>query len=146
VKQATILFLLALGGLWLAHLHVTAQTYHPVVRMTSSDGLAYTVLLDPTAQRLACGEANRRFIQPVTAACKECEVVFARCERRLEGLELALRRQDPIPHYIVTSPGVRIAVIGPAPDARSRCDSIAGDVLRRGVRRALCVHPSLASS
>jgi hypothetical protein len=146
VKQATILFLLALGGLWLAHLHVTAQTYHPVVRMTSSDGLVYTALLDATAERRTCGEANRRFIQPVTAACKECQVVFARCERQLEGLELALSRRDPIPHYFVSSPGVRLAVIGPAPAARSTCDSIAGDILRRGVRRASCVHPSLASS
>ena len=65
MKQAIIAALLIAAGAVLAHLHVVAQTYHPVVRLAAPDGLTYTALQDPTSERQACGEANERFIVPL---------------------------------------------------------------------------------
>ena len=75
---------------WLAHLHVVSQAYHPVVRLSSPDGLVYTAVQDARRERRACGAANERFLDPVKQGCKQCKVEIARCERQLEGFELAL--------------------------------------------------------
>lgn len=141
MKQALIALVLIAIGSWLAHLHVASQTYHPVVRLTSSDGLVYTTVQDEVHERRACGEANDRFLKPIKETCKECQVVFARCERKLEGLEAALADNEPVPHYQVLAPGLRIAVVGPAAAAKASCEFIAGDMVRRGVRAAACVYP-----
>ena len=144
MKKAFTLLLLSALGLWLAHLHVAAQSYVPVVKIDAPDELSYTAVLDTTPQRQACKEANRRFIEPLKARCPDCAVVFARCERELRGLELALKRDDPIPHPVVLSPGLRIAVVGALQKAQSSCRAIAGGIARQGPS-ASCVPPRAAS-
>ena len=57
MKQAIIAMVLIGAGALLAHLHVASQTYHPVVRLTSSDGLVYTTVQDEVGERRACGAA-----------------------------------------------------------------------------------------
>lgn len=141
MKQALIALVLIAIGSWLAHLHVASQTYHPVVRLTSSDGLVYTTVQDEVHERRACGEANDRFLKPIKETCKQCQLVFARCERKLEGLEQALADGAAVPLYQVFAPGLRIAIAGPAPAAKASCDFIAGDMVKRGVRSAACVYP-----
>jgi len=115
MKQAIIALVLIAVGSWLAHLHVASQTYYPVVRLTSSDGLVYTTVQDDLQERRACGAANERFLKPIKEACKQCQVVFA--------------------------PGLRIAIAGPAPAAKASCEYIAGDMVKRGQRTAACVFP-----
>jgi len=141
MKQAIIALVLIAVGSWLAHLHVASQTYHPVVRLTSSDGLVYTTVQDEVSERRACGAANDRFLKPIKESCKQCQLVFARCERTLEGLEAALADGAALPHYQVFAPGLRIAIVGPAPAAKASCDFIAGDMVKRGLRSAACVYP-----
>ena len=141
MKQALIALVLIAIGSWLAHLHVASQIYHPVVRLTSSDGLVYTTVQDEVHERRDCGAANDRFLKPIKEACKQCQVVFARCERKLEGLEEALANGAAVPLYQVFAPGLRIAISGPAPAAKASCDYIAGDMVKRGVRSAACVYP-----
>ena len=41
-------------------------------------------------------------------------MVFARCERKLEGFEAALADGAAVPYYQVFAPGLRIAIDGPA--------------------------------
>ena len=65
MKQALIALLLIAVGSWLAHLHVASQTYYPVVRLTSPDGLVYTTVQDEVQERRACGAANDRFLKPI---------------------------------------------------------------------------------
>lgn len=127
---------------WLAHLHVVSQTYHPVVQLASPDGLVYTAVQDAKHERRACGEANDRFLGPVKQGCKDCRVVIARCERELEGLELAVHEGRRIPHHLIRGPGVRMAIVGPAQAAKASCEQIAGEMLRSGLRSAACVYPS----
>jgi hypothetical protein len=145
MKQAIIALLLIAVGSWLAHLHVVSQTYHPVVRLASpGEGLTYTTVQDAVAERRACGAANDRFLKPVKELCKECQVVYARCERKLDGFEAALADGDPGPYYQVFGPGLRIAIVGPAVPAKASCEFIARDMVKRGVRSAACIYPKPA--
>jgi hypothetical protein len=126
---------------WLAHLHVVAQSYHPVVRLSSPDGLVYTAVLDARQERQACGAANDRLLNPVKQGCKQCKVEMARCERQLEGLELAVYERRKIPHHVVSGPGVRMAIAGPTEIAKATCDQIASLMVRSGLSAA-CLSPS----
>lgn len=141
INAAIAVVLIAISA-WLAHLHVVAQIYHPVVRLSSPDGLVYTALQDARQERQACGEANTRFLGPVKLGCKDCKVIVARCERELEGIELALHEGKRIPHHLVSGPGVRMAIAGPAEMAKASCEHIVGEMRRNGLRTAVCVYPS----
>ncbi len=141
MKQALIVIVLIAAGAWLAHLHVAAQTYHPVVQVLAPEGLTYTAVQDPTSERSACGAANDRFLGPLKAQCKQCQVVYARCARSLEGLELSILEGTPIPQHLVYAPGLRIAIAGPAAMAKASCDFLVGDLVKRGVRSAACIYP-----
>jgi hypothetical protein len=127
---------------WLAHLHVVSQSYHPVVRLASPDGLTYTAVQDAKHQRQACGAANERFLRPVKDTCKDCQVEIARCERQLEGFELDLYQHRRIAQYIVDGPGVRMAIAGPARKAQASCEQIASQMVRSGLHSAACVPPA----
>ena len=141
MKQAILVIVLILAGAWLAHLHVASQTYHPVVQVLAPEGLTYTAVQDPTSERGACGAANDRFLGPLKAQCKQCQVLYARCARSLEGLELAVLQGAPISQHVVYAPGLRIAIAGPAGTAKASCDFLVSDLVKRGVRDAACVYP-----
>ena len=140
-KRILAATLLAAGAL-IGHLHASMQTYHPVMKVATPEGVTYTVVLDPTPSRPACGNAGRTFLEPVRQQCPECEVVSARCESELQDLELALESEQPLPLYVVTMPGARVAIAAEASRARAACDLIAGDAVRRGAARANCIFPA----
>lgn len=127
---------------WLAHLHVVSQSYHPVVRLASPDGLVYTAVQDAKHERRECGAANERFLQPVKKTCKDCQVEIARCERHLEGFELDIYERRKTSEYVVFGPGVRMAIAGPARKAQASCEQIASQMVRSGLRSAACVPPA----
>jgi len=142
MKQAIIAALLIAAGAVLAHLHVVAQTYYPVVHVTTPEGLEYTAVFEPTDERRACGAKNDGFVAPFKSMCKDCEVIVARCERELDGLELALSEGKAIPYHRVFAPGLRVAISGPADIAKQGCDYIAAELIKRGTRPVACVYPS----
>lgn len=135
-----IVILLAVAG-GLAHLHVAAQSYYPVAQVLTPDGFTYTIVQKVRDERGACGEANERFLDPVKGACKDCKVLYARCERQLTGVALALSKGYGEPHYMVVSPGLRMKVEGPRGKARSVCDQIAADIAKLGYDSAACIYP-----
>src|SRR5919199_3540202 len=96
-KKLFAVVVLAIGALF-AHLYAQTQRYHPVVKIAVPGGIIYTAVFEDTAERQACGEAGKRFIEAVRSGCTDCQVVSARCKRELAGLELALSRRDPIAH------------------------------------------------
>lgn len=136
------MLLLAAGVL--AHLHVAAQVYHPVVRLSSPDGVVMTALQEETADRQECGKANERFLAPMRAHCKECKVVYARCARELGATENALLTGRPMPNPVMISPGLRLSIEGPPALARATCAFVAGDMVTRGYRSAVCIQASEA--
>ena len=125
----------------LAHLHVVSQTYHPVVQLSSPDGLVYTAVQDPTHYRQDCGAANDRLLAPVKKDCKDCRVVVARCERELQGHELAIY-EGRVPEFVVSGPGLRMAIAGPVPTAKASCQLIATQMVRNGLPTAVCRLPT----
>lgn len=141
-RHAVIAAVLIAVSVLLAHLHVVSQTYHPVVRLASPDGLVYTAVQDATQERQACGAANDRFLLPVKQGCKDCKVVLARCERQLEGFELAVHEGRQLSHPVVRGPGVRMAIAGPEASAKASCEQIASQMVRNGLRSAACVRPT----
>jgi len=141
LKKIVIAVLLVAAGAVLAHMHVAGQTYFPVVHMTTPEGLKYTAVFDRTDERRACGEKNDKFIAPFKSMCKQCEVVLARCERQLDGLELALSEGREIGQHRVHAPGLRVAISGPEKIAGDGCDYIAKGLTAQGIGVVTCVHP-----
>jgi hypothetical protein len=141
MKQTIVALVWIAISAWLAHWHAATQVYHPVVQLTSADGLTYTAVQASTSDRQACGAANDRVLRPLKEHCRKCEVHFARCARKLEGLEAALHEDAALPHHRILAPGIRVAIVGRAAPAKRSCELIAGDMLRRGLRSAACVYP-----
>lgn len=141
MKQAIVILVLLAVGSVLAHFHVANQSYYPVSKLASADGYTFHMVQDRRAQRNACGEANERFLAPIKARCLQCEVVYARCERELLGVELALLMGDPMPMHVVVAPGLRLAMEGPKERVREQCEQFATDLVKGGARTAACVFP-----
>lgn len=124
------MLLAAAGGIALAaYFHVGESRYYPVARIAAPDGIVYTAFSDEMIGRDACVEANQRFVADFRAGCPDCTVVYARCESKDEAIRLRIEGSDPV----VLSPGMALAVAGPPNFANATCESIAQDLVRRGV-------------
>jgi hypothetical protein len=141
LKHVLIAAVLIAAAAVLAHMHVVLQSYHPVVRVSSPEGLVFTAVQDATRERRDCGKANERFLGPIRAQCKECKVVIARCERELEPFERSVYEGQALLHHQVFATGLRLAIDGPAQLAAASCELMAGELVRRGVRSAACLPP-----
>ncbi len=119
-----------------------SQAYHPVVHLSLPEGLSITALLPQTKGQDACTDQNERFLSPFKV-CKDCKIGFARCERELEGLELAMSEGTAVPHPVVVAHELRIAVIGPPENAKLGCRAFAADIATKGVSSASCVEPKI---
>jgi hypothetical protein len=141
VRKALILVLLVAAGAVLAHFHVANQHYFPVTKLTSAEGYTFHLVQDRTDTREDCGKANDRFLAPLKSACGQCSIEYARCERELHGMELALLMGDALPVYVVVAPGVRLALEGPPASLRRDCEHIARMIVKDGTSSASCVFP-----
>ena len=141
MKKALFIVVLLAAGAVLARYHVDNQRYFPVTKLASADGYTFHLVQDRVDTRRDCGEANDRFLKPIKAACQQCEIVYARCERELQGLELALLMGDAVPFHVIMTPSLRLAVDGPARAVRQDCEHIATAIVKSGVPSAACVFP-----
>jgi hypothetical protein len=141
MRKALIIIVLLAGGAVLARYHVANQHYFPVTKLASSDGYTFYMVQDRTDTREDCGKANDRFLASLKSACQQCQIVYARCERELHGMELALLMGDAVPDYVVIAPGVRLAMEGPPATLRRDCEAIAAVIVKSGVPNASCVFP-----
>lgn len=137
-KTILVISFLAIASV-VAHLYVQSQVYYPIVRLTLPDGLSITAVLPETKERKACGTANDRFVTPFKQTCKECKVAMARCERQLDGLELAMHDGAPVPHPMVVARELRMAVMGPPEAAKAGCQVVAANMVANGVKTAVCI-------
>ena len=140
MKLAIALVLGAVAAV-LAHMHVVAQSYYPVVRVETPEGLTFTAVHAATPLRRDCGKANDRFLAPFKSMCEECRVVLARCERELDGLAAALDENESVPYHRIVAPGLRVAIAGPTDMARAGCQYIAKGLEARGLRSIYCAPP-----
>ena len=141
MRQVIVILVLLVAGAMLARYHVANQRYYPVTRLASSDGYTFHMVQDRVDTRGACGAANDRFVAPLKQGCPQCRLVYARCERELQGLELQLLMGEPVPLHVVVAPGLRMAMEGPAATLRRDCESMAAAIVRTGVASAACAYP-----
>jgi hypothetical protein len=141
MKKALLIVVLLAAGAVLARYHVANQRYYPVTKLASADGYTFHMVQDRTETRGKCGAANDRFLGPIKATCPMCEIVYARCERELQDLELDLLMGDPVPLHVVVAPGLRLAIDGPSRTLRRDCEHIAAAIVTSGVPSAACVFP-----
>jgi hypothetical protein len=139
--QVLIAVVLIAAASVVAHMHVVLQSYHPVTRIASPEGLVFTAVQDAKKERRDCGIANERFLEPIKAQCRGCKVVIARCERELEAFERSVYEGEALAHHQVFATGLRLAIDGPPELARTSCELMAGELLKRGVRSAQCLPP-----
>ncbi len=139
---AALLLLVAAAAV--AHFHVAAQSYYPVVRIAAPQGLSYLAVMDAQQERQGCGVANDRFLRPIKAMCDECRIVYARCERELEDLEAKVRDGKLVEYPRVDSPGFGMVILGDLNTAQKVCDFIAADMVKRGISTATCVRANRA--
>lgn len=144
MRNFAIAAVLVGAAAFIAHLHASMQTYHPVIKVSAPGNMTYTVVLAAASDRPACSSAGKAFVEPIRGQCPECEVVSARCERELQDLELALELDRPVPLYVVSMAGVRVAISAEDSQAKLACDYIAGDASRRGAANAACLLPRAA--
>lgn len=123
----------------IAHLYVQTQVYYPVVHMSFPEGLSIAAVLAETHERKACGETNNKFLMSFRQQCKECKIVAARCERELEGLDLALWQRAPLPYPTVAASDARVAFLGPADLAKITCAAAAASMIAKGFKSAVCI-------
>jgi hypothetical protein len=144
-RRSRVSLLLIIGllgaGSALAYFHVRTLRYYPTARIETPEGYAFTVVQDVRASRSECGGANDRFLSPLDKICQNCKVVYARCLRKLEGVEQTLMVENPPPLYLVRAAGVRMAVSGPLAHLKDVCDNIALGLVRSGMKSAACAYP-----
>ena len=138
MRDILIAIALIAGAAVLARYHIASQTYYPVARVSSPEGIAYLAVLEAAADAEACSAANERFLKPFRHSCEQCKVVYAHCTRELEGIEAQLHEGTLVAHPEVDAPGLRMAVLGEADAAQRTCDYIAADMVKRGIRSAAC--------
>ena len=143
IKRILLAIVLLGAGLALAQLYIEAVAYYPVVKISSPGGLEFTLVHDATGNRQACGAANREFLDPIRAQCKECKMVYARCERELKDAELALHQRKASPFHVVSASNMRLLVTGPAAVARRACEDLASNIVKNGLQTATCLYPGL---
>lgn len=141
MKKALFLLVLLGAGALLASYHVANQHYYPVTRLESSDGYTFHLVQDRVNSRAQCGAANDLFLGPLKSRCTQCSVVYARCERELQGLELKLLLGEPVPLHVVVARGLRMALEGPPRTVRRDCEAMAALIVKTGAPSAACAYP-----
>jgi len=145
MKQVLIALILLAAGSLLAHMHIVTQTYHPVTRVSSPEGLVFTAVQAATRERSDCGAANERFLTPVKNLCTQCKEMVARCDRELEAFERSVFQDKASGHYQVSAQGLHLAIEGPNEAARASCELMAGTLKKMGVASAACLFPGAGS-
>lgn len=140
VALLLIVALLAVGGVY-AHYYVETLTYYPTAKVTLPGGFSFSMVQALQPDRAACGEANRRVLEPLQKSCRECKVVYARCRRTIEGTDLLLLTEPKPAFYVVVAPGLRMRVDGPLDKIRAVCDGIAEKLAFNGKANASCLYP-----
>lgn len=125
LKQTIIAVVLVGTASVLAHLYAVAQSYYPVVRVQTPEGLVVTAVHEPTSERGACAAANERFLAPFKSMCTDCRVIAARCERETADIGAQLLGAAAAAQHRVVAPGLQMAIDGPDAAVKLTCEEIA---------------------
>src|SRR5258708_7024394 len=139
-----VLALILFGvGTGLIVFKVDDQTYIPLIRFRTPEGLFVTAVQAPAKSRPACKASIDRFVQQLGSQCRDC-ALETQCVVELSGMDLALSKGDDVPVHTVLSKGARLALVGPPRTLQRSCEQLALQVGSTG--NASCVTPRKASS
>jgi hypothetical protein len=141
MKYAVLAVLLFIGGVTLAFVERQDQTFTPIVRVRSADGLYITLVQPRTSRRSACSATVDVFVKALDGTCATCAVESTDCATRLEGIDRALAAGERLPIYTVSAEGMRIGVVGPPHVVLSACEGMASQFVANGVKAATCIAP-----
>jgi hypothetical protein len=143
MKYAILAALLFVGGITLAYVEKKDETFIPIVRVRSIEGLYITLVQPRMARRSYCQATVDGFIKALDGACASCAVESTDCATRLEGIDKALANGDRLPIYTVLAEGMRVSVVGPPHAVRAACEGMATHLVMNGWKMATCVTPSV---
>jgi hypothetical protein len=138
-----VLLALAAGIAVATYLYARNESYYPVARVATPEGLTYTAFSGERRGREACVSANDLFVEPLRKDCPACTVLFERCESRAEMMKLRVAAAS---EPVVLSRGVALAVAGPRELAKASCELIAQDLAKRGLEGSRCLKNSNSGS
>jgi hypothetical protein len=141
VKYVLLATLLFLAGITLAYVERQEQSFTPIVRLRSYDGLYMTLVQAQTSKRRACNRTIDEFVEALERTCPTCSVDSSECARKLDGIDGALARGDRLPIYTVAADGMRIGVVGPSQVVRAACEGMASQFVSNGSKGAACIAP-----
>lgn len=143
--KAVAVFALVAGVSLVGYLYLQTFKFYPVVQVDLPEGIKLTAVLREARVVEDCQRTTARFLTPFKK-CTACKVLSVRCDRRLVGLELALRDGRPISFHTVVGGSARLALEGPPELARLSCEAAAAEMISKGLRSATCLPPQTSVS
>jgi hypothetical protein len=145
MKYVVLAVLMLLLGLLVLTFKPEDPMLIPIVRMRSPEGFFVTYVHDRVKGGKACQEEIRVYVEPLQAACPDCNIESTACAGELVGMEKALVEKRPLPVYVVGAEGVRMSVVGPPKKVQIWCEVVATQIVRNGLKSASCIYPKGAS-
>lgn len=136
---ATVLFLVGVG---LTQIERPHQSFSPLVRVRTENGLFMTLVQKQVPGKTLCDAVVDKVVEQFGRTCPTCTVESTDCASKLEGIDQALALNQPVPVYVVSSDDIRIGILGPPNSVQARCEGMASFMLRAGVKSAACVPPA----
>jgi hypothetical protein len=141
VKYATLALLLLLAGLGVMHVEREPERFTPLVRLRTVEGMFITFVQPGSYPRRECNQTVAAFTQSLNKSCVNCFLESAQCHEKLEGLDRALARNEPVPFHTVEAKVFRVAVAGPPATVLQECREIAAQMARFGIVGSYCREP-----
>ena len=116
------------------------QSYVPVVRTRTTEGMFLTLLHEQVKDRRVCQQTVDRFAA-LLRSCATCTIESMECATGLAGVDKAVADDRPVPLYTVAAERVRISLVGPPNIVRSQCEAIASHMVLNGLKSAACIYP-----
>jgi hypothetical protein len=145
MRYLVLAALMFVAGLALTRLEREPQTFTPVVRVRTENGLFITLLQRAVQKRSVCAAAVETLVVGFDKACAQCSIESTECAAKLEGVEAALARKEPVPFHVVASDEIRIGILGPPKSVEAQCERMASMMANGGVKSATCVRPAAPS-
>ena len=141
MKYVVLAVLMLLLGALLTTFKPEDPLLIPVVRMRGPEGFFVTYVRDRVPGRKLCTKEIDDYVDTLQSACPACSIESTECATGLTGIEKALAENRPLPIHVVRSAGLRMSVVGPPRLVKVWCETVATQMVLRGVKTAACVYP-----
>jgi hypothetical protein len=146
MRHAILATLMLATGLSLPLIQHEPQTFTPIVRVRSTEGLYITLVQSRADKRGACNARVGSFIDALGDSCPTCTIETSECATKLEGMDMALAEGKRLPIFTVSAGELRVGLLGPPHTVRAECEVMATQFVLSGLKTATCVAPSFETT